>query len=69
MKPKYKYDYYYVTIPDDLGTLQEQGDQAIREAEERSRLYVMPCSWTAERTRRRGFDGHVWKVVRKRNNS
>lgn len=58
------YDYYYVSIPEDMGDEAEQGQAAIREAQERARLYASPCEWRANKTRRKGWNGPVWKVTR-----
>lgn len=40
------YDYYQVSVPEDLGTLMERCEVAITEARERTRLYAIPCDWT-----------------------
>lgn len=46
---KYKYDYYTVSVPGDCyDTREELGQLAIREAEERTKLYCLPCEWTAK---------------------
>lgn len=45
MSGQFRYDYYWVDVPTDLGTLSERADQAITEAREQARLYVMPCEW------------------------
>lgn len=65
---KHSYDYYEVSIPGDLAdTLQELGQQAIREAEERTKLHAMPCEWTAEPIRGTVGDYEVmFRVRRKR---
>lgn len=70
MSDKYQYDYYYVDLPADLfdgdGRNKEFGQQAITEAEERTKLYACPCIWTAEVIRENGLEVCI-KVRRKRN--
>jgi hypothetical protein len=68
MSSKWVYDYYTVTVPGDLAdTLYALAEQAIREAEERTKLYCLPCIWNA--TRVRGDVGSyevTFRVCRKR---
>lgn len=45
MSKRYKYDYYDVSVPTDLGDWRELCEQAIREANERTRLYCLPAAW------------------------
>ena len=41
-------DYYKVDLPSDFSEdREERGQQAIREAEEMSRIYALPCVWEA----------------------
>jgi flavin-binding protein dodecin len=40
-------DYYRISIPGDFGTETEICEQAVTEARERARLYVMPAEWAA----------------------
>jgi hypothetical protein len=51
-KPKtrnYRHDYYRVDLPGDCAeTIKELGHIAIREAEERTKIYAMPCNWIAK---------------------
>lgn len=43
-----KYDYYTVAVPGDLAdNMEALAEQAITEARERAKLYVMPATWTA----------------------
>lgn len=45
MSGKFRYDYYTVDVPTDLGTMSERADVAINEARETARLWVVPCEW------------------------
>jgi hypothetical protein len=65
MSDTYAYDKYVVYIPADLGTNEEILECAIREAEERTRIYAMPCLWTAKIVAFIGLDAQVI-VTRKR---
>jgi hypothetical protein len=48
-KRKIVYDYYLVDVPGDCAdSIEELGQQAIRDAEERTRLYCMPATWIAK---------------------
>ncbi len=48
IKGRYVRDYYLVKVPGDLSdNIQDLGQAAIREAEERTKLYCIPCEWTA----------------------
>jgi hypothetical protein len=58
--PKLQYDYYQVSIPTDLGDVEDCAHQAIREAEDRARLYCLPCEWTA---RLISGDAESWNYV------
>lgn len=43
---QYAYDYYRIDVPSDFSEdRQERANAAFAEAEERTRLYVVPCSW------------------------
>lgn len=66
---KFRYDYYTVSIPGDLSDdMTVLADQAITEAKERAKLYVMPATWTATRISGEIGDHEVtFKVSRKRN--
>ena len=45
-----KYDYYEVEIPGDLADDMETLEQhAIDEAEQRTKLWCMPCEWSVKR--------------------
>ncbi len=45
---RYSYDYYTVSVPGDLETtIKGLGQWAIRDAEERARIYALPCQWDA----------------------
>ena len=47
---RYKYDYYDVEVSGDCAdSIEELGQVAIAEANDRTRLYFLPASWTAER--------------------
>lgn len=46
---------------EDLGTVRERCEQAITEAKEQARLYVVPCEWEV-----RSVDGEEFLVRRKR---
>ncbi len=59
------YDYYDIDVPSDLGDEEERLDCAINEARERTKLYVMPCSWTARLLDDSGYDC-IYRVTRKR---
>jgi hypothetical protein len=59
-------DYYVVRIPDDAFDNDEaRGQCAIREVEERSHKFVLPCTWTAKRLTATG----LWQVCRTRSAS
>jgi hypothetical protein len=48
MARKKRYHYYTVAVPSDLsGSEQVKAEQAITEARERARLYILPCDWHA----------------------
>ena len=52
-------DAYDIYVPFDLGDDQERLRVAILEAEERARLWVNPCRWTAQ------DQGNGWIKVRR----
>jgi hypothetical protein len=45
MASRYRYDYYRVDVPEDVGTMKERCSVAIETARERATLYVVPCAW------------------------
>lgn len=64
---KYSYDYYEVKIPGDMSD--EMGDlkeQAIVEARERSKLYVVPCEWEVKLVSGNVGDFEVTFMVRRK---
>lgn len=71
MSKRFVYDYYTVSVPGDLSdSMEELGQQAIREAEERTKLYCIPCQWSAEPIKGEiGSYKVLFLVRRKRNKS
>lgn len=66
MSRKYRYDYYNVTVPNDISDdFKVIAQQAITEAEERSRIYAIPSEWTAHQTGYTGANMH-FRVRRRR---
>lgn len=66
MPRNYTYDYYNVSVPSDLSDdYQIIAQQAITEASERARIYVMPAEWTAHQTGYDAMDMH-FRVRRRR---
>ncbi len=62
-----KRDYYLVVIPKDLTEdLTEAGQHAITEAEERTRIWAMPATWTATCISSTPSN-HLFRVKRERN--
>ena len=60
---KRTYDYYEVNIPHDCSSEpEERGQLAFMEAEERAKLYAIPCLWRVVED-----DGETVKVCRIRN--
>lgn len=66
---KFQYDYYDVCVPGDLSDdMKVLGNQAITEAEQRTKLYCVPAVWTATRISGEIGDFEVkFRVCRKRN--
>ena len=65
---KFRYDYYKVLVPVDLHEDKRAiAQQAIVEAEEKTRIYSIPSVWTAQCRKVIGFDWLV-SVRRKRFN-
>jgi hypothetical protein len=63
---KFVYDYYKVAVPSDLSSDPDvMAQQAIRQAEESTRVYAMPCDWSAERIGEDCLDVH-YRVRRRR---
>lgn len=67
---KFIYDTYKIKLPGDVYDNKEDFlDLAIREAKERTTLFVVPCEWKAEFLAGEIGDSEiVIKVVRKRQN-
>lgn len=42
---KYKYEYYKVEVPEDVGDLEERSRVAFIAAEERTNIYATPVVW------------------------
>ena len=65
---RYKYDYYEVDVPGDCAdSVEELGQIAITEAEDRTRLYCLPALWIATRVAGVVGDWTVqFRVCRKR---
>ena len=62
-----KKNYYTVNIPLDFTNKEKEAcSQAIEEAKERTRVYFMPCEWTAKCIRKTGSD-YVIRVCRRHN--
>jgi len=66
---KYRYDYYTVKLPGDMEeTMERLGQLAIGEAEDRARVYALPCEWTAKHVAGKIGDYEItFRVRRKRN--
>lgn len=45
MAKQLAHDYYRVDVPQEFGTEEERGEQAIHEARERARLFCLPALW------------------------
>ena len=59
-----KRNHYKVLIPNDLSDDKEFcGQQAIREAEARTKLYCVSAVWTAKLVGETGFD-YIYRVTR-----
>jgi len=60
------YDYYDVAVPSDLSEDESvMAHQAITEAEERTRIYALPCDWRAEKIGENAMDT-LYRVRRRR---
>lgn len=49
MARRFRYDYYTVAIPHDLGDDETKENAAITEARERAHLWCVPCEWEVKR--------------------